>query len=116
MAAKRPTVRSNKFQRVGDVGLDARKRVSLAKAIAALNGSLLKKSRADQKTDLRFEIHLNDAGQILLSPQEIPAEEAWLYKNKEAFASVTKGLEESATGKTKSLGSFAKYLDEDEDT
>ena len=115
MAAKRPTVRSNKFQRVGDVGLDARKRVSLAKAIAALNGSLVKKSRADQKTDLRFEIHLNDAGQILLSPQEIPAEEAWLYKNPKALASVRRGLKQLAGGKRYNLGSFSHYLDDEID-
>ncbi len=31
MAARKPTVRSNKFERIGEVGLDARKRVSLVR-------------------------------------------------------------------------------------
>jgi hypothetical protein len=74
MAAKRPTVRSNKFQRIGDVALNARKRVSLAKAVAALNGDLAKKSAANKKGDLRFEVFLNDAGQILLTPQIVHPE------------------------------------------
>jgi hypothetical protein len=115
MAAKRPTVRSNKFQRVGDVALDARKRVSLAKAVAALNGTLVKKSRANKSCALRFEIHLNDAGQILLSPQVIPPEEAWLYNNRKALASVRRGLRQSAQGKLHYLGSFAKYADDEID-
>ena len=115
MAAKRPTVRSNKFQRVGDVALDARKRVSLSKALAALNGTLVKKSGADKNGDLRFVIYTNDAGQILLSPQVIHPEEAWLYKNRKALASVRRGLRQSAQGKLHYLGSFAKYADHEID-
>jgi hypothetical protein len=115
MAAKRPTVRSNKFQRVGEVSLDARKRVSLAKAIAALNGSTVKKSGANKNGDLRFEIHMNGAGQILLSPQVIHPEEAWLYKNPEALASVRRGLRQSASGKRYNLGSFLQYADDEID-
>jgi hypothetical protein len=114
MAAKRPTVRSNKFQRVGEVALDARKRVSLAKAITALNGALEKKSRANETSDLRFEVHMNDAGQILLSPQ-FPAEEAWLYENPRALASVRRGLKELAGGKRFNLGTFEEFLDDEID-
>jgi hypothetical protein len=43
----------------------------------------------------------------------IPPEEAWLYKNPEALASVRRGLQEAAEGKTVSLGSFAQYADEE---
>ncbi len=107
MAAKKTTVRSNKVERIGEVGLDARKRVSLAKAIAALNGSVGKKN-----CDLRFEIHMNEAGQILLSPQVIPPEEAWLYKNPKALASVRRGLKQLAGGKRYNLGSFVQYADD----
>ena len=46
-------------------------------------------------------------GYILLKPMtEIPADERWLYENKEALKSVKRGL---AQKETKYLGSFAKY-------
>ncbi len=52
-------------------------------------------------------------GCIVLIPQvEIPAKEAWLYQNKEALESVKKGLEDSASGKVKSRGSFAQFADD----
>lgn len=41
--------------------------------------------------------------------RHFPAAEAWLYKNKEALASVLQGLKESAEGRTSKLRSFAKY-------
>ncbi len=115
MAAKRPTVRSNNFRRIGDVGLDARKRVSLAKALASLNGALGKKTGANKHCDLRFEIHMNDAGQILLSPHPISPHEAWLYKNPKALASLRRGIAQAARGELHDLGSFAKYADDEID-
>jgi hypothetical protein len=55
-------------------------------------------------------------GDILLSPVIVRHErEQWLYDNPEAMASVDRGLEQSAKGQTKSLGSFAKYANDDED-
>lgn len=80
---------------------DSKGRITLGKTAREFSGYTMK-----EKPD----------GSILLEPLiEIPAKEAWLYKNKEALASVMKGLEESAEGKTKSLGSFAKYADEDDE-
>lgn len=79
---------------------DSKGRITLGKRAREFSGYVMK-----EKPD----------GSILLEPLiEVPAKEAWLYKNKEALASVAKGLEESAAGKTKSLGSFAKYLNEDD--
>jgi hypothetical protein len=43
----------------------------------------------------------------------IPASEAWLYRIPEALASVRRGLQQAAEGKTISLGSFARYADEE---
>jgi len=115
MALKKRTVLSDKFERVGETGLDAKKRVSLSKALAALNGTLVKKSGADKNGDLRFVIYTNDAGQILLSPQPISPHEAWLYRNPKALASLRRGIEQAARGELHDLGSFAKYADDEID-
>ena len=50
-------------------------------------------------------------GKIVLEPfVEIPAEERWLWENKEALESVRKGIEDARAGRLVSLGSFKKYL------
>src|SRR6266446_2735760 len=60
-----------------------------------------------------YRIYRNEAGQILLEPQVmIPAREAWLFKNKKALASVLRGLKQSAKGKGRYLGNFARYADD----
>ncbi|OGJ88860.1 MAG: hypothetical protein A2268_09245 [Candidatus Raymondbacteria bacterium RifOxyA12_full_50_37] len=47
---------------------------------------------------------------IILDPMvEIPAREAWIYKNKKALASLQKGL---SLKTSVSRGSFAKYAEE----
>ncbi|HTM62927.1 MAG TPA: hypothetical protein VL360_00330 [Gammaproteobacteria bacterium] len=47
---------------------------------------------------------------IILEPQvEIPANEKWLFEKAIALNKDKKGLQESAAGKMKSKGSFAKY-------
>ena len=85
-----------------DVRPDAKKRVTLAKALTAF------------EEDVHFDVYRNNSGQIVLDPQvSIPAREAWLYRNPEALASLRRGLQESAEGKTVSLGSFAQYADEE---
>jgi len=53
-------------------------------------------------------------GNILLEPfTEIPAREKWLFENSTALGAVKTGLAQAAEGKTRSLGSFAQYADED---
>ena len=59
-----------------------------------------------------YEIIEDENGRIILEPQVIvPMHELWLYKNPEALASVEKGIQDSKAGKTKSRGSFAKYVE-----
>ena len=113
--AKKRIVLSEKFQRVGETGLDARKRVSLSKAVASLNGKLIKKSKARDESCIRFTIDMNDAGQILLTPHAVHPEEAWLYRNPKALASVRRGLKQLAGGKRYNLGSFVQYADDEID-
>ena len=53
---------------------------------------------------------------IILEPRvEIPAKDKWIFENNAALRQVKRGLEDSAAGRVKSRGSFAKYTD-DEDT
>lgn len=92
---------SSKFLTVKTVRPDGKGRITLGKLTKEFSGYTLKES-AD--------------GKIVLEPLvEIPAREAWLFRNQEALASVERGLKQSGEGKTKSLGSFAKYLKEDVD-
>ena len=61
-----------------------------------------------------YQYEVREDGVIILKPNvEIPANEAWLYKNKEALEKVKNGLEDSANGRVKSRGSFAQYADEE---
>ncbi len=61
-----------------------------------------------------YDAELKENGVIILHPKvEIPAEELWLFKNKEALNSVKKGIKDSMTGKVSKRGSFAKYIDEE---
>jgi len=61
-----------------------------------------------------YNIYRNRVGQIVLDPiQAIPPEEAWLWENPEALASLERGLEDAAAGRVHYLGSFAAYAEED---
>ena len=55
-------------------------------------------------------------GTIVLTPVAIiPKRELWLWENKEALAAVKEGLEQSARGETKYIGSFAQYAEDEVD-
>ena len=52
----------------------------------------------------RVQIFLGPSGEVLLRPMvELPASEAWLFKNKKALDSVRKGLEDAKNGKISKL-------------
>jgi hypothetical protein len=86
-----------------DVRPDSRKRVALGRALD------------DIDEDASFNVYKDAAGRIILEPHvSIPASEAWLFRNGEAIESVRRGLEESAAGKAKRGGSFAKFATDDE--
>ena len=78
--------------------LDARKRISLAKLLPDYEVCSFKAYTEGDK--------------IILEPMaEIPARELWLHKNPKALKTVKEGLKKK--GKHY-LGSFAKYLDEND--
>lgn len=90
-------LRDSELTRISaNVKPDSKKRV-------VLPGSLVKK-------DITFHIYCNKLGQIVLDPQvTIAASEAWLFEDKNALASVDKGMEEAANGQLIDRGSFSKY-------
>jgi hypothetical protein len=78
----------------GSVKPDAKKRVVLPDALV--------------QEGIIYHIYRNSIGQILLDPQvTIPASELWLFENKDALASVDRGMLESVRI---NRGSFAKYI------
>ena len=89
------TIRDTDFKTIaGSVKPDSKKRVILPKMLV--------------KEGITYNIGSNSAGQIILDPQvTIPASELWLFKDKEALASVDRGMAEE---QVINLGSFAKYV------
>ncbi len=56
---------------------------------------------------LRLAIYINEAGQILPSPEiSVPMHELWLYRNPETLKAVIRGVEEAREGKLADLGSL----------
>ncbi|HMN70109.1 MAG TPA: hypothetical protein PKC28_16335 [Bdellovibrionales bacterium] len=91
--------KKSKFIPVTQVRPDAKGRVTLSKLAEGVSS---------------FNVSQDEDGRILLEPMvEIPAREKWLYENPQALASVRRGLADSKTGRTKSIGSFFKYAKED---
>ena len=82
--------------------LDSKKRITLGKLAP------------DDVTS--YEPEVKEDGTIILHPRvEMPAHEAWLYRNPEALAGVLRGIDDSKAGRVKYRGSFAKYADIDLD-
>ncbi len=80
---------NDEFQEIGTKTMDERNRLTL--------GELFKGYK-------RIRLFKNDRGEVLLQPiVEIPASELWLYRNKEAFQSVQRGVEDAAEGKITKL-------------
>jgi len=114
MEVKDNAIPGAKFKRIGETGMDERKRVSLSKVVEHLNETLRRLYGQDNASELRFVIYSNDIGQILLSPEiGVPLHEAWLYRNPKALASVRKGLQQAAEGDLRQLESFARYADDE---
>ncbi len=103
---------TDEFEVVGEGAVDDRKRLSLAKALSALSERLRELGASAES--VQFRVSINDAGQILLDPAlAIPLRELWLYKNPVALSKVREGLADSKQGKTRDLGSFARYADDE---
>ena len=77
------------FREIGTKTIDERNRLTL--------GELFKGYK-------RIKLFKNTRGEVLLQPVvEVPASELWLYRNKEAFGSVQRGLRDASKGKITKL-------------
>lgn len=81
------------FTKVGAKAIDNRNRIPIGDAIKR------------ERTSDHYMLFANrETGDILLRPlAQIPEAELWLYKNKKAFDSVMRGLEQFAKGQVQPL-------------
>jgi hypothetical protein len=57
-----------------------------------------------------YGVSVDDDGRVLLEPfAEIPAKERWLFENPTARKRIKRGLADAASGRVRSLGSFARH-------
>lgn len=91
------------FQPIGEVVADDRARLAFGKV--------------GVRRDDRYAVAVNDDGEILLTPlATIPRRELIVWEDERLRASLARGLEESAAGKTVDLGDFAQFaVDEDDE-
>lgn len=93
---------TDRFRSIGEVVADDRARLPLGKS--------------GVRKDDRYAIAVNDEGEILLTPLvSIPKRELIVWENEMLRNSLALGLVQSAAGETVDLGSFAEYLDDDDD-
>lgn len=68
-----------------------------------------------EHADETYAVEKLPNGDILLRPVVVMHKrEAWLFANQDALASVKRGLDQAASGRTHDLGSFAADGDEDD--
>lgn len=97
-------VEDRSFKYIDSKTLDEKNRVSLGKKVQALMvGMAVGKS---------MDIYLNSEGYILLRPMiQIPANEAWIWQNKEVRQSFARALEDMSTGRTTRVEDLDEFLD-----
>lgn len=90
------------FELVAEAEVDARGRVSLG--------------RAGAEPGRRYRVERNVDGVLLLIPVvSIPEREMIVWRTPELAAEIRESLEAAERGETEDLGSFEKYLDDDQD-
>ena len=93
-------VKDTHFEKVAEVKLDSKSRITLGQ------------DKNIAKTNI-YKVYRNAIGQIILDPQvTIPAHEQWLFKNKEAARGLKAGLEDARKKDlVKAREDFSKYTD-----
>ena len=86
------------------VNMDTKQRICLTRVL----------SKEERENLSSFRIY-REGGKIVLEPiAEIPSKDHWIYKDPKALESLMKGIKDAEEGRLHDLGSFAKYVKEDE--
>ena len=95
---KHELLKDAEFEEVTETRVDAKRRVCLGKVFSG------------PVTSVR--IYRNAHGQIVLNPLvSIPADEAWLFQNKQASHLVQRGLEDAKRGRfVKAKEDYSKHV------
>lgn len=96
---KKNVIRESNFEEYGEAKVDSKNRITLGRTCSGKVSC--------------YKIYRNSMGQIVLDPHvSIPAHEAWLYQNKDAFEKVKKGLSQLKAGKVyPAKEDYTKYID-----
>jgi hypothetical protein len=90
------------FETITEAEVDSRGRVSLG--------------RAGAEPGRRYRVQRNIDGVLLLIPViSFPVREAIVWENPQLAAEIRQGLDAAERGETEDLGTFAEYLDDDDD-
>ena len=89
------------FRQVTEAVVDSRRRLSLGKAGVAEN--------------TRYAVSVSDDGDLLLTPlATIHARDLFVLERPQLLESLKRGIEQAARGELYDLGSFSRYLDDDD--
>lgn len=80
---------------IGEITLDKKRRLALGRVL-------------NDKRVSSFDVYRTKEGYLLKPKVSIPAEEVWLFEDKEAKKSLLRGLSQKAQHR---LGSFAKFVE-----
>jgi len=87
------------------VNMDNKQRISLSRML----------SKEERENFNSFRIY-RENGKIILEPVcQVPEKDHWIYKDPKALKSLLKGIKDVEEGRLHDLGSFAKYVEEDEE-
>lgn len=87
------------------VHMDNKQRVCLSRVLS-------KEERDDFSL---FRIY-REKGKIVLEPvAEVPEKDHWIYKDEKALASLLRGIKDVEEGRLHNLGSFAQYVEEEDE-
>lgn len=102
MVMAEPAAQWDHFETVTEAEVDARGRVSIAKAGAAAGE--------------RYRVSRRPDGEILLTPVvSLPRREMLVWENPELARAILAGISEAERGETVDLGDFTQYADDEDD-